>query len=174
MLLDTAPSKRLLSAIRNIQHHIRIVPKSRLIMLYSPFLSTILSLCSFSCSLPIRQWGAGSCNALLEISPWQISDIVVRGDLLPGPTGSSIQFRAQDINPGLEFETYCRWSSPVVTGPRCQETRSWHPCENERVRFLYQRSNLDRPDNLQIRRSYFDDWYVTRNGLMDDVNVYIS
>jgi hypothetical protein len=132
---------------------------------HSSLLSAILSLCAFSYSFPIPEQGAGSCNALLEISPWQISDIVIVGDPHLALTGSSIQFRAKDNNHGLEFETYCRWSSPAITSPRCQETQGWHPCEDRSVRFLYQPSNLDRPNNLQIRRSYLDDWYVARETL---------
>jgi len=156
-----------------MQQRIKTVVMSKPDMRHSSLLSAMLSLCPFSCSLPIPRQGAGSCNALLEISSWQISDMVVTDDPHLTLTGSSIQFRAQDINPGLEFETYCRWSSPAVTGPRCQETQGWHPCEDGRVRFLYQASDQDRPNNLQIRRSYLDDWFVALGNLWT-VSVHIS
>jgi len=57
---------------------------------------------------------------------------------------------------------------PEGTGSRPEQAQGWHPCEDNRVRFLYRSEDSDWPENiektgnLQIRRSYLDDWYVAR------------
>lgn len=106
---------------------------------------------AFALALPTPQ-GQEPCKALIETSPWQISNIVVFNNLPTAPTGSSIHFHVSDKNPGLEFEIECGVSLPQGTGARPEEAQGWHPCDNDQVRFLYQ------PGNLQIRRSYIDDW----------------
>lgn len=102
-------------------------------------------------ALPTPQ-GQEPCNALIETLPWQISNVVVLNNLPTAPTGSSIHFHISDKNPGLEFETDCGVSMPQGTGARPEEAQGWHSCDDVQVRFLYQ------PGNLQIRRSYVDDW----------------
>jgi len=135
-------------------------------------LRVMLSLCSLSHTLLASQPEMGSCNALMEIIPWQISDVVVLDALPTTPVHHSIHFRVRDINPGLEFDTYCRWPLPVVIGSRPEEAQSWHQCEDGRVGFLYQPSSLHRAGNLQIRRSYLDDWYVVWNKILSGIGAH--
>lgn len=116
------------------------------------FLAAGLSIFSLGQALPVSQQAKEACNALIETSPWHISDIVVFNALPTAPRGSYIHFHILDTNPGLEIETSCGVSMPVNTGSRPEEATGWHPCEDGRVRFLYQ------PGTLQIRRSYLDDW----------------
>lgn len=92
------------------------------------------------------------CNALIEETPWHISDINVFNAAAASPSGSSVSFNVADTNPGLEFETICGISMPAGTGARPEEAGGWHPCTNGRVAFLYT------PGNLQVKRSYLDDW----------------
>lgn len=95
------------------------------------------------------------CNALIETSPWRISDFLVRNALPTASTGSSIHFHITDTNKGLEFQTSCGGTMPVGTDLAPDKAYGWQQCEDERVSFLYQQSNI------QIRRSYVDDWYVS-------------
>lgn len=118
------------------------------------FLAAGLSFLSLGNALPVSQQAGEPCNALIETSPWHISDITVFNALPTAPRGSYIQFHILDTNPGLEIKTSCGVSMPVGTGSRPEEAAGWHPCEDGRVRFLYQ------PGNLQVRRSYLDDWCV--------------
>ena len=123
-------------------------------------LSTILSLSTLSYTLPTSQPRDGPCNALIETSPWHVSSFVILSALPTAPTGSTIHFHVSDTNPGLELETSCGLTMPRGTGTRPEEAKGWHPCEDDRVRFLYQAGHDVVPGNLQLRRSYVDDWYV--------------
>jgi hypothetical protein len=116
------------------------------------YLGTGLSLFSFSASLPSSQPRHEYCNALIEASPWHVSSIVVYNADPTAPVGSSIHFQVSDTNPGLEFDTSCGVSMPVHTGSKPEDAQGWHPCEDGRVRFLYQLSSI------QLSRSYDDDW----------------
>jgi len=137
-------------------------------------LSTIFSLGTLSYTLPTSQPRDGPCNALIETSPWHVSNLVILDALPTAPTGSSIRFRVHDTNYGLEFETSCGLTMPEGTGSRTEQAQGWHPCEDDRVRFLYRSDGsklpdkVEKPGNIQIRGSYVDDWYVTRRGFEDD------
>lgn len=125
-------------------------------------LSTILSLSTLSYTLPTSQPRDGPCNALIETSPWHVSNFVILNALPTAPTGSSIHFRVSDTNHGLELKTSCGLNMPVGTGTRPEEAQGWHPCEDDRMRFLYQAGNAQVSGNLQLRRSYLDNWYVVQ------------
>lgn len=100
------------------------------------------------------QDGKGDCDALIEVSPWHVSSVVVRNTPATAETGSSIHFHISDTNPGLEFETCCWNVMPSRSSTNPADVHGWFPCEDKRVRFLY------RLGHLQIRRSYIDDWYI--------------
>lgn len=116
-------------------------------------LGTGLSLLSASSGLPTSQPRQKHCDALIEYAPWHVSGIVVYNAEPAAPVGSSIQFHVSDNNPRLEFDTICKLSMPVGTGSKPEDTHRWHACDDKRVRFLY------RPGNLQLSRSYKDDWW---------------
>ena len=137
-------------------------------------LSTILSLSTLSCTLPTSQPRDGPCNALIETSPWHVSSFVILSALPTAPTGSTIHFHVSDTNPGLELETSCGLTMPRGTGTRPEEAKGWHPCEDDRVRFLYQAGHDVVPGNLQLRRSYVDDWYVIQTRLVAGACVDIT
>jgi hypothetical protein len=128
-------------------------------------LSTILSMGTLSYTLPTTEPRYGPCNALIETSPWHVSNLVILNSLPTAPTGSSIHFHVHDNNPGLEFETVCGLAMPPGTGTRPEEATGWHPCDDDKVRFLYQADQDGVPGNLQLRRSYVDDWYVIQTRL---------
>lgn len=128
-------------------------------------LSTILSLSPLSYTLPTSYPKDGPCNAIIETSPWHVSDFVILNVLPTAPIGSSIHFHVSDTNVGLEFETSCGLTMPPGTGTRPKEAKRWHPCEDDRVRFLYTAGHYVVPGNLQLRRSYIDDWYVIQRRL---------
>lgn len=116
------------------------------------YLSTGLSLLSLSKALPSSQPRQAPCNALIETSPWHVSGIIVYDAEPTAPVGSYIQFHVIDTNPGLEFDTMCGIAMPAGTGWRPEMAQGWHPCQDGRVRFLYQLGTL------QLSRSYDDDW----------------
>jgi hypothetical protein len=153
-----------------VHHHPKLTntsPNQRLKPNMNSFtiLSTILSLSTLSYTLPTSQPRDGPCNALIETSPWHVSNFIVLNALPTAPTGSSIHFHVHDTNPGLEFETVCGLAMPQGTGTRPEEATGWHPCDDDRVRFLYQAGHDDVQGNLQLRRSYVDDWYVIQTWL---------
>jgi hypothetical protein len=118
------------------------------------YLGTGLSLVVLSNSLPTSQPRKEHCNALIETSPWHVSDIVVYKADSTASVGSSIHFHVSDTNLGLEFDTSCGVSMPTHTGSKPEDAQGWHPCEDGRVRFFYQLGSL------QLSRSYYDDWLV--------------
>ena len=134
-------------------------------------MSTILSLSTLSFTLPTSPPQDGPCNALIETSPWHVTSFVVLNALPAAPTGSSIHFHVSDTNPGLEFETSCGLTMPQGTGTRPEEAQGWHACDDDRVRFLYQANHDGVPGNLQLRRSYVDDWYVIQRKLKGGIAI---
>jgi hypothetical protein len=122
-------------------------------MHFLAYLGAGLSFLSVSSGLPTSQPKQKQCDALIEYAPRHVSGIVVYNAEPAAPVGSSIQFHVRDTNPRLEFETMCKLSMPVGTGSKPEDTHRWHTCEDKRVRFLYQLGNL------QLSRSYRDDWY---------------
>ena len=110
----------------------------------------------FIALIPLSNGLEQPCNTLVESLPWHISWLMVRTALPSCSTGSSIQFHINDTNIGLELDTRCRGTMPVGSGLKPEDASSWVPCEDKRVRFLYQ------PEYLQIARSYIDDWHVSR------------
>jgi hypothetical protein len=134
-------------------------------------MSTILSLSTLSFTLPTSPPQDGPCNALIETSPWHVTSFVVLNALPAAPTGSSIHFHVSDTNPGLEFETSCGLTMPQGTGTRPEEAQGWQACDDDRVRFLYQANHDGVPGNLQLRRSYVDDWYVIQRKLKGGIAI---
>ena len=125
-------------------------------MHFSSSLGVALMSFAFSHGLPTFRTNEQPCDALVETSPWYVSDIIVRNSPSTASTGFSIQFRISDENPGLELNTFCTDGLPA-------QTSGWQSCEDKQMRFRY---NLG---NLLIRRSYLDDWYVVlgeENGKM--------
>jgi hypothetical protein len=121
-------------------------------MHFTTYLGVALSFLAVSSGLPTSQPQQKHCNALIETSPWLVTGMIVYNAEPTAPVGSSIQFHVSDTNPGLEFETRCNITMPVGTGAKPEDTLRWQPCDYKRVRFLYQ------PGNLQLSRSYDDDW----------------
>jgi len=121
-------------------------------MHFLTYLGGGLSFLSVSSGLPTSQPKQKRCDALIEYAPWHVSGIIVYNAEATAPVGSSIQFHVSDTNPGLEFDTMCVLSMPVGTGSKPEDTHLWQSCENKQVRFLY------RLGNLQLSRSYQDDW----------------
>jgi hypothetical protein len=116
------------------------------------YLGTGMTLLSLSNALPTVRPGKEHCHALIETSPWQVSSIVVYNAMPAAAFGSFICFRVRDTNPGLDFDTTCSINMPAGTGLKPDDSPGWHVCDDERVGFLYQSGNL------QLRRSYVDDW----------------
>jgi hypothetical protein len=116
-------------------------------MHFASSLGVVLTFFAFSHGFPTFRRNEQSCDALVETSPWHVSDIVVQNSPSTASTGVSIQFRISDENPGLELNTFCTDGLPA-------QTSGWQSCEDKQMRFRY---NLG---NLLIRRSYLDDWYV--------------
>jgi hypothetical protein len=111
-----------------------------------------LSLIAVSSGLPTSQPQQKRCHALIETTPWQVTGMIVYNAGPTAPVGSSVQFHVSDTNPGLAFETICNMTMPVGTGSRPEDTHRWQSCDYKRVRFFYQ------PGNLQLSRTYNDDW----------------
>lgn len=130
----------------------RTDPPKAATMYFLTYLGAGLSFLSAASGLPISQPKQKHCDALIEYAPWHVSGIVVYNAEPAAPLGSSIEFHVRDTNPRLEFETKCQLFIPIGTGWMPGDTHRWHTCEDKRVRFLY------RPRNLQLSRSYRDDW----------------
>jgi len=127
-------------------------PPQALTMHFLTYLGASLSLLAVSHSLPTSQPEQKRCNALVETAPWLVTGIIVYNAKPASPVGSSIQFHVCDTNPGLEFSTACNMTMPAGTGSKPEDTHRWYSCDDKSVRFLFQ------PKNLQLSRSYDDDW----------------
>ena len=121
-------------------------------MFFLAYFGAGLTFLSAPSGLPTSQPKQKRCDTLIEYAPWHVSGIVVYNAEPAAPLGSSIEFHVRDTNPRLEFDTKCALFMSVGTGSKPEETHRWHTCEDKRVRFLY------RPGNLQLSRSYRDDW----------------
>lgn len=116
------------------------------------YLGAGLSSLSVASGLPTSHSDQKRCDALIEYTPWHVSNIVVKNAEYAASNGFSIEFHVSDTNPRLEFDTVCRFPTAAGTGSKPEDTHRWHSCEDKRVRFLYL------PGNLQLGRSYRDDW----------------
>ena len=123
-------------------------------MHFLTYLAAGLPFLSASNGFPNSQAEQKRCNALIEYAPWHVTGIIVYNAEPAAPVGSSIQFHVSDTNPGLEFDTMCKLSMPTGTGSKPEDTHRWQTCDDKRLRFLYQ------PGNLQLSRSYRDDWWA--------------
>ena len=121
-------------------------------MHFLAYLGAGLTFLSASGGLPTSQSKQKHCDALIEYAPWHVSNIVVKNAGYAAPNGFSIEFHVSDTNPRLEFDTMCRFPTATGAASKPEDTHRWHSCEDKRVRFLYQ------PGNLQLSRSYRDDW----------------
>ncbi|KAM0717069.1 hypothetical protein Q7P37_006921 [Cladosporium fusiforme] len=110
----------------------------------------LLTFFSLSYAYPTLQ-DRQTCNALIEQTPWLITNLKVFVASPESPSSSSLSFHIVDANPGLEFETNCEITMPIGTGARPDQAEGWHPCEVGHVYFLFQ------PGELQVKRGYKDD-----------------
>lgn len=134
-----------------LAHSSNIVCNSSNIMHFARYvvLITITSIAHLTHGFPTS---SKPCAALIETSPWYVSDMLVWKTLPNASISSLIHFHLSDVNFGLALETSCGGAIPVEIGSRPGQAQGWIPCEDTRVRFLY------RTGNLQVQRSYLDEW----------------
>jgi len=89
------------------------------------------------------------CDALIEQSPWIVTNLVAFEAAATSQNESRISFGFCDTNKGLELDTNC--SRTVAPGSRQSIVDgAYYTCENDDVRFIWS------GDQLSLERSYED------------------
>lgn len=90
------------------------------------------------------------CQALIEETPWTVTDLTAF-DAAPGSlTGSFVTFNLCDQ--GLQLETTCSRYLPANSSSSPIDPDTYYDCESSDVRFIYA------GDSLTIERRFVDDW----------------
>lgn len=92
------------------------------------------------------------CQALVENTPWTISDLTAFEAASNSSALSYISFHFCDVNPGLELETTCLRTIAPGTSASVIDPSTYYACNGNEVRFIYAGGSLS------LERSYDDDW----------------
>ncbi|KAK3636745.1 hypothetical protein LTR56_014047 [Elasticomyces elasticus] len=88
-------------------------------------------------------------HALVENTPWTISNITAFEAAAGSASESYISFHFCDVNPGLELETMCSRTVAAGSGGSLRDP-AYYACEGNEVRFIYSGTSLS------LERSYTD------------------
>ncbi|KAK3627645.1 hypothetical protein LTR56_019097 [Elasticomyces elasticus] len=110
-------------------------------------LTSLSALLSVVYALPLSN--TTTCHALVENTPWTISNITAFEAAAGSSSESYISFHFCDVNPGLELETTCSRMVAAGSGGSLRDS-TYYACEGNEVRFIYSGTSLS------LERSYTD------------------
>ncbi|KAK5745362.1 hypothetical protein LTR17_001523 [Elasticomyces elasticus] len=110
-------------------------------------LTSFSALLSIAYALPLSN--TTTCHALVENTPWTISNITAFEAAAGSASESYISFHFCDVNPGLELETMCSRTVAAGSGGSLRDS-AYYACEGNEVRFIYSGTSLS------LERSYTD------------------
>ncbi|KAK4888337.1 hypothetical protein LTR27_012746 [Elasticomyces elasticus] len=110
-------------------------------------LTSFSALLSVVYALPLSN--TTTCHALVENTPWTISNITAFEAAARSASESYISFHFCDVNPGLELETTCSRTVAAGSGGSLRDS-AYYACEGNEVRFVYSGTSLS------LERSYTD------------------